>query len=131
MAGLLGLAYAILATPYYSVQSVRRPAALFPRQSASVADLTQAGQTLEQTFEAFNKDAFELLQPDTKKPEATTPSVAIQLTYPQQLDGVQIVNGFVQYSLDEVRKEIAADLETLIGIRLSQLDKKMAAARES
>lgn len=168
LVGLLGLAYALLATPYFSVQSVLRPAAikdldelnhlgvykLSPKQALAkvgialdsyenrlnyfrdnqhlFAELANPGQSLEQTFEAFNDEAFTLLQPDAKKSEGTTtPYVGIQLTYPQQLDGVQIVNGFVQYSLDQVRKEIAADLDTLIGNRLSQLDKNMAAARES
>jgi len=72
-----------------------------------------------------------LLQTDPKKPEGTSPYVGLQLTYPEALDGVEIVNSFVDFSLANVRKEIAADLETLIGNRLSQLDKKIAAARAS
>ncbi len=94
-------------------------------------DLAKPGQSLEQTFEAFNDKAFKLLQPDAKKAEGTTPFVGIQLTYPQDLDGVQIVNGLVQYSLNNVRQQIAGDLDTLIDNRLSQLDKNMAAARAS
>jgi preprotein translocase subunit SecD len=42
---------------------------------------------------------------------------------------VQVVNGFVQYSFDSVRKKIAADLYTLISNRPSQLEQNMAAAR--
>ncbi|QGZ30550.1 Wzz/FepE/Etk N-terminal domain-containing protein [Stutzerimonas stutzeri] len=94
-------------------------------------DLAKPGQSLEQTFEGFNDKAFKLLQPDAKKAEGTTPFVGIQLTYPQDLDGVQIVNGLVQYSLNNVRQQIAGDLDTLIDNRLSQLDKNMAAARAS
>ena len=165
LAGLIGLAYAMLATRYYTVQSVLRPAAikdldelnhlgiykLSPKQALAevgaaldsyenrlgffrdnqqlFADLAQPGRSLEQTFESFNDDAFELLQPDAKKAESTTPFIGIQLTYPQDLNGVQIVNGFVQYSLNNVRQQVAADLDTLIGNRLSQLEKNMAAAR--
>lgn len=165
LAGLIGLAYAMLATRYYTVQSVLRPAAikdldelnhlgiykLSPKQALAqvgaaldsyenrldffrdnqqlFADLAQPGRSLEQTFEAFNDNAIKLLQPDAKKLEGTTPFVGIQLTYPQDLNGVQIVNGFVQYSLNSVRQEVAADLDTLIGNRLSQLEKNMAAAR--
>lgn len=167
LAGLLGLAYAVLATPYYTVQSVLRPAAikdldeldhlgiykLSPQQALAqvgtaldsyetrlgffrdnqrlFVDLTQPGRSLEQTFESFNDEAFILLQPDAKKAEGTTPFFGIQLTYPQGLNGVEVVNSFVHYALDDVRQQIAADLETLIGNRLSQLDKNMAAARES
>ncbi|MBC8651626.1 chain-length determining protein [Pseudomonas sp. MTM4] len=165
LAGLIGLAYAMLTTRYYTVQSVLRPAAikdldelnhlgiykLSPKQALAevgaaldsyenrlgffrdnqqlFADLAQPGRSLEQTFESFNDDAFELLQPDAKKAESTTPFIGIQLTYPQDLNGVQIVNGFVQYSLNNVRQQVAADLDTLIGNRLSQLEKNMAAAR--
>lgn len=165
LAGLIGLAYALLATRYYSVQSVLRPAAikdldelnhlgiytLSPTQALAqvgaaldsyenrlgffrdnqqlFADLAQPGRSLEQTFEAFNDDAFKLLQADAKKPEGTSPFVGIQLTYPQDLNGVDIVNGFVQYSLNGVRQQVAADLDTLISNRLSQLEKNIAAAR--
>ncbi len=165
VAGLLGLAYAMAATRYYSVQSVLRPAAikdldelnhlgiykLSPKQALAqvgaaldsyenrlaffrnnqqlFADIAQPGRSLEQTFESFNDEAFKLLQPDPKKAEGTTPYIGLQLGYPEGLDGVQIVNGFVQYAIENVRKEVAEDLETLVGNRLSQLEKKIDAAR--
>lgn len=165
LVGVVGLVYALLATPYYSVQSVLRPAAIkdldelnhlgiykmSPKQALAqvgaaldsydnrlgffrdnqqlFADLAQPGRSLEQTFESFNDEAFKLLQPDPKKAEGTTPYVGIQLTYPAGLDGVEVVNGFVQYSLNNVRQQVAADLETLIGNRLNQLEAQMAAAR--
>ena len=165
LVGIIGLGYALLATPYYSVQSVLRPAAIkdldelnrlgiykmSPKQALAqvgaaldsydnrlgffrdnqqlFADLAQPGRSLEQTFESFNDEAFKLLQPDPKKAEGTTPYVGIQLTYPAGLDGVEVVNGFVQYSLNNVRRQVAADLETLIGNRLNQLEAQMAAAR--
>lgn len=165
LAGLIGLAYAVLAPRYYSVQSVLRPAAikdldelnhlgiykLSPKQALAqvaaaldsydnrlsyfrnnqplFAELAQPGRTLEQTFEDFNAEGFTLLQPDAKKTGETTPFVGIRLTYPENINGVEVVNGFIQHSLDGVRQQIAADLDTLIGNRLSQLDKNMAAAR--
>jgi LPS O-antigen subunit length determinant protein (WzzB/FepE family) len=165
LAGAIGIAYALLATPYYTVQSVLRPAAikdldelnhlgiykLSPKQALAqvgtaldsyenrlsffrdnqqlFSELAQPGRSLEQTFESFNDEAFKLVQPDPKKAESTTPFVGIQLTYPESINGVKVVNGFVHYSLDSVRKQIAADLETLIDNRLSQLEKNMGAAR--
>ncbi|MGY8818118.1 MAG: Wzz/FepE/Etk N-terminal domain-containing protein [Pseudomonadales bacterium] len=93
------------------------------------AELAQPGRSLEQTFENFNEEAFTLLQPDPKKTAETTAFAGIRLTYPENLNGVEVVNGFVQHSLDSVRRQIAADLDTLIGNRLSQLEKDMAAAR--
>lgn len=114
-----------------TLDSYENRLAFFREHPHLFADLVQPGRTLEQTFEAFNDEAFKLLQTDPKKPEGTSPYVGLQLTYPEALDGVEIVNSFVDFSLANVRKEIAADLETLIGNRLSQLDKKIAAARAS
>jgi len=114
-----------------TLDSYENRLAFFREHPQLFADLVQPGRTLEQTFEAFNDEAFKLLQPDSKKPEGMSPYVGLQLTYPEALNGVEIVNSFVNFSLANVRKEIAADLETLIGNRLSQLDKKIAAARAS
>lgn len=93
------------------------------------AELAQPGHSLEQTFEAFSGDSFKLLQADPKKLDTTTPFVGIQLMYPESIDGVKVVDGFVQYSLNSVREQLGADLEILIDNRLGQLEVKMAAAR--
>ena len=93
------------------------------------AELAQPGRSLEQTFEDFNDEAFTLLQPDAKKTGETTPFVGLRLTYPESINGVEVVNSFIQHSLNNVRQQIAADLEILISNRLSQLEKTMAAAR--
>lgn len=93
------------------------------------AELAQPGRSLEQTFEDFNDEAFTLLQPDPNKTGEATPFVGIRLTYPESISGVDVVNGFILHSLASVRQQIAADLDTLISNRLSQLEKKMSAAR--
>lgn len=166
LVGAIGFIYAVLATRYYTVQSVLRPAAikdldelnhlgiykLSPKQAMAqvgaaldsyesrlsffrdneplFAELAQPGRSLEQTFERFNDKAFKLVQPDTQKSESTTtPFVGIQLTYPDGIDGAKVVNEFVQHSIDNVRQQIADDLNILIGNRLNQLEKEMAAAR--
>ena len=112
-----------------ALESYENRLGYFRENQPLFSELAQPARTLEQTFEAFNDDAFKLLKPDAKQPETMTPFVGIELTYPASLDGVAVVNGLVQYSIDAVRKQIKADLETLIDNRLSQLDKNMAAAR--
>lgn len=165
LAGIIGLAYAVLAPRYYSVQSVLRPAAIkdvdelnhlgiyklspkmalaevaasldsydnrlsfFRNNQPLFAELAQPSRSLEQAFEDFNDEAFTLLRPDAKKTGETTPFVGLRLTYPESINGVEVVNGFIQHSLNNVRQQIAADLEILISNRLSQLEKNMAAAR--
>lgn len=93
--------------------------------------LRQPNRSLEQTFESFNKEAFKMLQPDSKKTDNLSAYVGIQLVYPQDVDGVALVNGLVDYVLQRERERIADDLAVVIQNRLNQLDLKMAAARAS
>nr|WP_298138187.1 Wzz/FepE/Etk N-terminal domain-containing protein [uncultured Pseudomonas sp.] len=93
--------------------------------------LRQPNRTLEQAFESFNKEAFKMLQADPKKTDNLSAYVGIQLTYPQDVDGVALVNGLVDYVLQRERERIADDLTVVIQNRLNQLDLKMAAARAS
>ncbi|WP_434458536.1 LPS O-antigen chain length determinant protein WzzB [Stutzerimonas urumqiensis] len=167
LVGMIGLAYALFATRYYSVQSVLRPAAikdldelnhlgiyaLSPAQAlekvgaelssyenrlsfflanpALFEGLQKEGQSPQQTFESFNDDAFKMLRPDAKQNDQGAAFVGLQLTYPEGIDGAEVMNGFVDYSLQTVRKQIGDDLGTLIENRLNQLDKNIAAARAS
>lgn len=91
--------------------------------------LRQPNRSFEQTFESFNQQAFRMLQPDPKKTDSLSAYVGLQLTYPQDVEGVALVNGLVEYSLQSERERITADLQTLIQNRLSQLELNMAAAR--
>lgn len=91
--------------------------------------LRQPSRSLEQTFESFNQQAFKMLQPDPKKTYSLSTYVGLQLNYPEDVDGVALVNGLVEYALQSERERIAADLQTLIQNRLSQLELEMAAAR--
>jgi LPS O-antigen subunit length determinant protein (WzzB/FepE family) len=91
--------------------------------------LAQPGRSLEQTFEEFNSSSFSMLQPDPKQRDTATPFVGIKLTYPEDIQGAEVINGFVQYSIDTVRSQVAADVDTLIQNRLNLLTSKMEAAR--
>lgn len=93
--------------------------------------LRQPNRSLEQTFESFNTEAFRMLQSDSKKTDNLSAYVGVQLTYPQDVDGVALLNGLVDYVLQRERERIADDLTVIIQNRLSQLDSKMAAARAS
>jgi LPS O-antigen subunit length determinant protein (WzzB/FepE family) len=91
--------------------------------------LPRASRSLEQTFESFNKEAFKMLQPDPKKPDNLSAYVGLQLTYPAGVDGVALVNGFVEHAIQSERNRIASDFGVVIQNRLSQLELQMAAAR--
>ncbi|WP_313453586.1 Wzz/FepE/Etk N-terminal domain-containing protein [Stutzerimonas nitrititolerans] len=92
-------------------------------------NIPKRGDSLEQTFAAFNETAFEMLHPDPKKTDNRSAFVGLKLTYPKGMDGASVVNGFVSYVVELERQEIADDLESLINNRLSSLDMKMEAQR--
>ena len=94
-------------------------------------NIPKRGDSLEQTFAAFNETAFEMLHPDPRKTDNRSAFVGLKLTYPKGMDGASVVNGFVSYVVELERKEIADDLESLISNRLSSLDMKMEAQRAS
>lgn len=98
-------------------------------------DLFQAfkrpGQTLEQSFEDFNRDSIKLVQPDPKKDNALSSYIKLEMQYPKDVNGVQILNGFVEYAIDAERERIGADLKVIVNNRLNELKGKIAAARSN
>ena len=93
--------------------------------------LLQPGRTLEQSFEVFNRDAITLVQPASNKDNSESSYLRLELTYPDSLDGVAILNGFVDYAINKQREQISADLKVIISNRLRELDAQINAARSS
>lgn len=93
--------------------------------------ILEPGLTLEQSFERFNAKAFHILQSGTKNQndQSLSPFIGIQLTYPQGLDGVAIVNGLVQHALQIQRQVIADDIAAMVNNRLNQLERRIAVAK--
>ena len=89
------------------------------------------GRTLEQSFEEFNRDSLKLVLPDPKKADALSAFIGLELNYPKGVDGVQILNGFVDYAINAEREQIAADLKVIVNNRLTELKGKIDAARSS
>lgn len=89
------------------------------------------GRTLEQSFEEFNRDSLKLLLPDPKKADSLSAFIALELNYPKGVDGVQILNGFVDYAVKAEREQIASDLKVIVNNRLTELKGKIDAARSS
>ncbi|MDY0835433.1 Wzz/FepE/Etk N-terminal domain-containing protein [Pseudomonas sp. SED1] len=87
------------------------------------------GRTLEQSFEAFNHDSVSIILPDHNKSDSLSAYVKIQLNYPQGVDGVSILNGFVDYAVVKERALIGSDLNVIVSNRLNELKGKLAAAR--
>lgn len=93
--------------------------------------LEKQGKTLEQSFETFNRDAITLTRPDPNKANALSSFIKLELTYPENLNGVEILNGFVEYAINSQREQISADLKVIINNRLRELETKINSARSS
>ena len=89
------------------------------------------GRTLEQSFEEFNRNSIRLILTDPKKVDALSSFIGVEMTYPQGVDGVAIINGFVDYAIATERDQIAGDLRVIVKNRLSELKGKLEAARSS
>lgn len=94
------------------------------------AEIRQPGQTLEQSFERFNDEAFRIVWPASNRDDRyVSEFTEIQLTYPEGLNGVEIVNGLVQHALQVERGIIAEDIRVMVLNRLNELERKIAVAR--
>ena len=87
------------------------------------------GQSPEQSFEAFNRDAISLVLPAPLKSESFSSFVRLEMKYPKGIDGVAILNGFVEYAIGLERDQVGADLKVIVNNRLNELKGKIDAAR--
>ncbi|MFP3516991.1 Wzz/FepE/Etk N-terminal domain-containing protein [Pseudomonas sp. SIMBA_077] len=91
--------------------------------------LEREGMSLEQSFELFNRNSINMTQIGVKDPTALSPSIRLELTYPKYVNGVDIINEFVKYAVDNQRSQISADLKVIISNRQKELREKISAAR--
>lgn len=89
------------------------------------------GQTLEQSFEEFNRNSIDLIFPGPNKADSLGANVRIEMSYPKGVDGVRILNGFVDYAVDGERRRIAADMDVIVKNRLAELNGKLNSARSN
>lgn len=91
----------------------------------------KTGQSLEQSFEAFNRNSINLILPDPKKADSLSSYIRLELHYPKDIDGVAILNGFVDYAIASERAQVGADLKVIVNNRLNELKGKIDAARSN
>ncbi|WP_312381558.1 Wzz/FepE/Etk N-terminal domain-containing protein [Stutzerimonas balearica] len=91
--------------------------------------LKREGRSDTASFNRFNEGAFAILRPDPKRTEDRNAYVGLALTYPESVDGVSIVNGFVEFVLKNEREAILREIEHLTANRLAGLQAKIQAGR--
>lgn len=93
--------------------------------------LEEKDLSLEQSFELFNRNAINLTLPAPNQVTSLSPFIKLELTYPGKVNGPEILNGFVEYAINNQREQIGADLKVIINNRLRELEAKIDAARSS
>ncbi|TBU86388.1 Wzz/FepE/Etk N-terminal domain-containing protein [Phytopseudomonas dryadis] len=91
-------------------------------------DAINEGQTAEQGLNQIN-DSFDILRPDPKKTDGGFPYVGLAYTYPWGVQGADVVNGLIDYVIQQERIALAKDVEVIIQNRLDKLEQRMAAER--
>ncbi|WP_455884915.1 Wzz/FepE/Etk N-terminal domain-containing protein [Pseudomonas spelaei] len=87
------------------------------------------GQSLEQSFDDFNRNSIKVVLPDPKRSESPDSYLRLEMQYPANVDGAAILNGFVDYAIVLQRAQVEADLKVIVNNRLNELRGKIEAAR--
>lgn len=112
-----------------SLDSYETRFGFFQANKSLFEGLAKPDRSLEQAFESFSREEFVLLKPDPKKLDNLSDYVGIQISYPEDLDGVAITNGLVAYAINAERERIAADFQVVIANRLNTVERQIKAAR--
>ena len=114
-----------------ALESYETRLAFFRGNQKLFESFVRPGQTLEQSFEAFNRNSIHLILPDSDKKSSLSAYIKLEMTYPKGIDGVAILNGFVDYAIGSEREQIAADLGVIVKNRISELKGKFDSVRSN
>ncbi|WP_219272482.1 Wzz/FepE/Etk N-terminal domain-containing protein [Pseudomonas sp. Xaverov 83] len=112
-----------------SLESFETRLGFFRENQKLFKSFEQPGRTLEQSFEAFNRNSIKLVSSDSKKADSLNAYIQLEMDYPKGVDGVAILNGLVDYAIIRERNQIAADLDVIVKNRLEEIKGKLDAAR--
>ena len=108
-----------------SLESYNTRLAFFRANQKLFKEFERPGRTLEQSFEEFNRNSINLVLPDSKKTDLLSAYIELNMTYPEGLDGVSIVNGFVDFVINAERERIALDMVVIVNNRQKELKEEI------
>lgn len=103
----------------------------FESQPELFAKLAQEGLTAEQAFSQFSDKAFKVLWPPAPQ-QGVTPTdvyVGLEMTYPEGLDGVRILNELVRFVLQNGQDRVRQNIDALITNKIETLERKLRSAK--
>ncbi|AZF04436.1 Wzz/FepE/Etk N-terminal domain-containing protein [Pseudomonas sp. R5-89-07] len=112
-----------------SLESYETRLSFFKENQKLFEAFVRPGQSLEQSFEAFNRDSITLSRSQSQSAGVVSPEIILQLNYPKGIDGVAILNNFVSYTVESERLKIASDMRVIVKNRVNEIQSKLSAAR--
>lgn len=86
------------------------------------------GQSVEQAFENFNRDALSVVLADPKKNDLLSDFVGLKMRYEKGVNGAAILNDFVDYAIERERSQLSNDMQIILANRLAEVDKRLNSA---
>lgn len=86
------------------------------------------GQSVEEAFEDFNRDALSVVLADPKKNDVLSDFIGLKMRYEKGVNGAAILNDFVDYAIERERSQLSNDMQIILANRLAEVDKKLNSA---
>ncbi|AGA72294.1 MULTISPECIES: Wzz/FepE/Etk N-terminal domain-containing protein [Pseudomonas] len=86
------------------------------------------GQSIEQAFEDFNREALGVALADPKKNDVMSDFIGLKMLYEKGVNGAAILNDFVDYAIERERSQLSKDMQIILANRLAEVDKKLNSA---
>ncbi|MEW5695836.1 Wzz/FepE/Etk N-terminal domain-containing protein [Pseudomonas synxantha] len=112
-----------------SLESYDTRLSFFRARQSLFKAFERPGRTLEQSFDEFNRNSINLILPDPKKADSLSAYIKLEMSYPKGIDGVTILNEFIEFAIATERRQISADLNVIINNRLNEIQGKLKAVR--
>ncbi|VVQ07220.1 hypothetical protein PS934_03183 [Pseudomonas fluorescens] len=90
-----------------------------------LASIQNDGESIEETLERFNTNAFTIEQIDPKKTSNLSEAIRFSVEYPSGVNGVAIVNNFTDFVVKREKEKVEADFKTLVENRIAQTERKL------
>jgi LPS O-antigen subunit length determinant protein (WzzB/FepE family) len=87
----------------------------------------KAGDSSERNFDDFNKSGLKISEGN--KASGAAQSLTLELTFPDTIDGVQILNRFVDFTLRRESERLASEFETVLNNRIVEIEKYIDSSR--
>lgn len=91
----------------------------------------ESGKSFEQNFEEFNRKSLRVTVTNNTKVSGLPSSVALELDYPADVDGVTALNEFVDFAIASEREKLVSDVKVILANRIVELEKNIDAVRAS